>query len=152
VEITELPCDHPDVLALVHRLQAEYVRIFGAPDTDRTDPAQFAPPAGAFLLGRAGGEPVAMGGWRRLDAERAELKRMYVPDEHRGRGYARELLHRLEASAAAAGARRVVLETNVRHPAALGLYRSESYYDIPDFGAHAGTPGTRSLAHDLPRS
>ncbi|WP_326611922.1 GNAT family N-acetyltransferase [Streptomyces scopuliridis] len=90
-----------------------------------------------------------MGGWRLREDGRAELKRMYVVDERRGRGHSRSVLAWLEDSAAVAGA--VVLETNQRHPAAIGLYRACGYTEVPAFGYYADDPLTVYLGRPLPR-
>jgi len=76
-----------------------------------------------------------MGGWRRYgDDGVGELKRMYVRESARGRGVARLLLAHLERTAAAAGIRRLVLETGLAQPEAIALYRSSGYVDVPSFG------------------
>ncbi|GAA4862468.1 GNAT family N-acetyltransferase [Saccharopolyspora cebuensis] len=142
--------DHPDVVPLVERLQAEYVRIYGGPDDTPTDASEFAPPAGGFGVGYADGAAVAMGGWRHLGGGRAELKRMYVADEHRGRGHSRAVLRWLEADAAAGGVAELVLETNERHPAALALYRSAGYARVASFGLHVDDPRSVHLGRALP--
>ncbi|MFE2035875.1 hypothetical protein ACFXBB_21975 [Streptomyces scopuliridis] len=64
VEIVSRPYEHPHVSSLVERLQAEYVRIYGAPDDSPAEPGQFSPPRGAFAVGYENAVPVAMGGWR----------------------------------------------------------------------------------------
>src|SRR5207344_3353885 len=116
------------------RVQAEYVQRYGGPDTTPTDPDQFEPPGGVFLVGWAGGAPVACGGLRRHDAESAEVKRMFVPDEHRGQGYARALLAGLEDRARQSGYRRLILETGLAQPEAIALYPSSGYEPIDGFG------------------
>ncbi|RKT84070.1 putative acetyltransferase [Saccharopolyspora antimicrobica] len=151
MHIVQRAYDHLDVTAFVERLQAEYTRIYGAPDESPADAAQFSPPSGGFCVGYEGGTAVAMGGWRRRDGGRAELKRMYVPDEHRGNGYSRAILTWLENAAAADGAVEMVLETNQRHPAALALYRSAGYTEVEPFGYYADDPLTVYLGVPLPR-
>jgi GNAT superfamily N-acetyltransferase len=84
------------------------------------------------------------------DADKdAELKRMYVVDQARGRGFARRLLAELERTAVAAGARRMVLETGTRQPEAIGLYRSAGYQPIPGFGVYRCAPGSRYFGKPL---
>lgn len=152
MDIVRRAYDHPDVTALVTRLQAEYARIYGGPDESPVDAAQFSPPAGVFGVGYERGTAVAMGGWRRRADGRAELKRMYVPDEHRGKGCSRAILTWLEDTAAADGSAEMVLETNQRHPAALALYRSAGYTEVEPFGYYADDPLTVYLGAALPRS
>ena len=139
----------PVVRALEAELQQEYVERYGGVDETPIDPAQFAPPDGLFLVGFVGAEPVASGGFRRHDDHAAEIKRMYVVEDRRGVGFARRLLAELEARAAFAGYRRIVLETGLRQPEAIALYESSGYRSIPDFGFHAGMKLVRSLGREL---
>ncbi|MER7011026.1 GNAT family N-acetyltransferase [Saccharopolyspora sp. NPDC000359] len=151
MDIVQRAYDHWDVTELVGRLQAEYALIYDAPDDAPVRAAQFSPPAGSFCVGYERETAVAMGGWRHLGGGRAELKRMYVPDEHRGNGYSRKILTWLEDSAAADGAVEMVLETNERHPAALALYRSAGYTQVEAFGYYADDPLSVHLGIRLPR-
>ena len=87
-------------------------------------------PTGAFLVARLGGRPIGCGGFTRLDAATAEIKRMWVSEAARGRGIARTLLRELERLATAAGYERVRLDTNRALVQAHALYRSEGYADV----------------------
>lgn len=139
----------PHVQALVERVQAEYVVRYGGPDQTPVDPAQFAAPEGVFLLARVGSDIVACGGFRRHDATACEVKRMFVLPEHRGHGYARALLGALEEAARATGYRRVLLETGVAQPEAIGLYESAGYTRVPGFGLYRDSPNNRCYGKDL---
>lgn len=152
--------DAPDAAALIDRLHAYYVSIYGGGDATSTDAAQFVPPYGRFVVGHLGGTAVACGGWRARDGEEArpdpvlgpgdaELKRLYVDPAHRGRGLGLVVLAHLEETAVAAGRRRMVLETGVRQPAALALYARCGYTPIRGFGVYRDEPGSRCLARDL---
>jgi GNAT superfamily N-acetyltransferase len=149
LELAVRPYADPQVQELVAAVQAEYVVRYGGPDEAAVDDGEFEPPRGLFLIGLAGGEPVAMGGWRRLDradgedadhAGVAEIKRMFVLDRGRRRGLARRILAELERTAAGAGVRRLVLNTGVHQPEAIALYESSGYRSVPDFGHYAGYP------------
>jgi GNAT superfamily N-acetyltransferase len=139
------------VRALEAELQQEYVERYGGQDESPVDPAEFAPPDGVFVVGFLDGEPVASGGLRRHADDVAEIKRMYVVEDHRGVGYARRLLAELESRAAAVGYRRIVLETGLRQPEAVALYESSGYQPIPGFGFYAKHRLSRSFAKDLTR-
>jgi ribosomal protein S18 acetylase RimI-like enzyme len=67
----------------------------------------------------------------------------------RNRGLARELLAELERTAAAAGHRRVILESGSAQPEAVALYRSSGYTPIPPFGHYATAQGAVHLGKDL---
>lgn len=156
LQIRELSYTHPTVVALTEELQAYYVQVYGGPDSMPMLPDEFAPPEGRFFVGFHAGVPVAMGGWRQLygehaiDAERpAEIKRMYVVKAARGRGFARQLLARLEESARQAGADAMVLQTGSAQPDAIALYVSAGYRPVARFGFYACAPDAVHLARGL---
>jgi len=119
--------DHPDVVSLVEEIQDFYRERYGVEDVDHTPPAQFAPPLGLFLLGYRDGDIVASGGWRWLDDEAVEIKRMWVREHARRQGLSRVMLAELERTAAEAGAKKVRLNTGFKQPEALTLYDSSGY-------------------------
>ncbi|MEL4320240.1 GNAT family N-acetyltransferase [Leifsonia sp. YIM 134122] len=82
----------------------------------------------------------------------AELKRMFVSAEARGRRVASRLLDRIETDAAASGIRRIVLETGDLHDAAQALYRHAGYVLIPQFGQYVGEAHSVCFAKALPRT
>ena len=101
------------------------------------DPAEVAPPIGAWVVAYLGDRPVGCGGVKRLDDTSAELKRIYVADSVRGRGLGRRLLERLEQCASDLGYERVRLDTGDLQPEALGLFRRAGYEQIPDYNGNA---------------
>jgi GNAT superfamily N-acetyltransferase len=156
--ICEVGYDHPDAQRLIAEVQAEYVRRYGGPDSAPVDVLEFQPPLGRFAVGYLGTEPVAMGGWRRHDdtdpqtswaVPAAEVKRMYVTDAARGRGYARAVLAYLEDTARAAGVRWLLLETGQVQPEAIALYESSGYQRVPPFGYYAEGELAIHLGKDL---
>lgn len=144
LEIRQVGYDHPDVAPLVERLQGFYTERYGGPDEDHMDPASFEAPKGAFFVGYLDGAPVATGAWRREGVERlgttatAEVKRMYVVPEAAGRGFARQMLAHLEATARDAGFEVMVLSTGSRQHEAIALYESSGYEPVEGFGHYAG--------------
>ncbi len=159
LELRAVAYGHPDVAPLVAAVQREYVTRYGEEDVTPVDPAEFAPPRGFFTVGYVAGEPVACGGWRARDDGPggslrdgdAEVKRMFVLEAHRGRGYARAVLAELERTAAARGRRRAVLETGTAQPEAVALYASSGYAPVPGFGVYRHSPNSRYYGKILPR-
>jgi GNAT superfamily N-acetyltransferase len=148
-EIRDERYDGQVAQVLIEALQAEYVVRYGGPDDTPVDPAQFAPPHGAFVVGELDGAPVAMGGLRpHLDGA-VEIKRMYVLPAARGQGFARRVLGALEDRARALGATRVLLETGQRQPEAIKLYESSGYERIDGFGHYRDAPLSLSFAKQL---
>ena len=141
--------DAPEAVELIAELQAEYVVRYGSGDATPVDPGEFAPPQGIFIVGWDAGTPVACAGVRLNAPDLAELKRMYVRAGARGKGFARQLLRRMEAEARALGARQLRLETGARQPEALALYESAGYVEVDPFGHYADEPLSRHLGKEL---
>jgi putative acetyltransferase len=83
---------------------------------------------------------VACGAVQTIDADTAEIKRMYVHPAHRGRGLARRMLGTLEELARLAGHRVLRVETGSYLPVAIQLYASSGYAEIPAYGEYVGNP------------
>jgi GNAT superfamily N-acetyltransferase len=115
----------------------------------RLDAEEVADGRGAFLVAYIDGRAVGCGAVRRIDPHMAEIKRMYVAPEVRGRGVGRQLLVSLEAEARRLGISRLVLETGPRQPEALALYRGTGYVEIPLFGEYIGAEFSVCMAKDL---
>jgi GNAT superfamily N-acetyltransferase len=139
-EARRIPADSPDALALVDAMwrgvQEAYPRIPGA-TTPSATPGDFSPPGGCFVALYEDGRAVAGGGVKRLEAGVAEIKRMYVVPDRRGRGLGRELLAALEDAARELGYDRVRLDTGDKQPGAEALYRSAGYREIGNYNANA---------------
>ncbi|MFK4730092.1 GNAT family N-acetyltransferase [Agromyces mediolanus] len=108
------------------------------------DPAQFAAPAGAFLLVVDGdGRAVGCGGVRRIQRSpepeqlvRFEVKHLWLAPAARGGGEGRRLLDALERRARELGAQELVLDTNRSLEAAGGLYRASGFTPIEPYNAN----------------
>jgi putative acetyltransferase len=135
------PLDSPVARRLIAGLNAELSRDYPPAQRFHSLAAEeVAEGAGAFLVVWLDGAPAGCGAVRMLAPDVAELKRMYVVPDARGRGLSRAILRALEDRAAALGATRVVLETGDKARAALALYESAGYVRIPCFGAYAASP------------
>jgi GNAT superfamily N-acetyltransferase len=158
MDIRRVSFDHPDAVKLNDQVQAEYHLRYGdGGDATPLDPADFEPPNGCYLIAYDENDvPVASGGWRvqdtndegNLDGD-AELKRMYVVEEMRGRGLARRVLAALEEDARAAGRLRMVLETGTKQPEAIALYTSSGYEPCGKFGYYRFYESSRCFGKKL---
>lgn len=126
--------------ALPAELAALPVEVYAAQMLDKV--CADTPPHGCFYLiemPTSGAEaPVfaGMGGLRRLDGERAELKRIYLRPGLRGQGLGRQLVRRLMDDARRFGYRQLCLDTAPFMQEARSLYRRLGFQDGP---VHAGT-------------
>ncbi|WP_433057386.1 GNAT family N-acetyltransferase [Dactylosporangium sp. CS-033363] len=127
------------------------LRYGGEGDSTPIEPVEFDPPEGAFLVAYVDRVPAGCAGYRTLagDDATAELKRMYVAPEYRGRGVAKALLRAVEDVARSAGRTRMWLETGTAQPEAIGLYERCGYARIDDFGHYKGYPDVRSFGRSL---
>lgn len=92
-----------------------------------------------FFVARSLGVPAGCGGVALLDGF-AELKRMYVRPDFRGKGVASALLSQLEAVARASGHRALMLETGPVQHAALRFYQREGFAPCSAFGDYRTMP------------
>jgi putative acetyltransferase len=134
----------PDAVGLITALNAELMAKFPEPGATHfsLSAEQVADGDGAFLIAYVDDEAVGCGAIRRLDSERAEIKRMFVSPRFRGHGLGRAIVAALEDEARRLGVARVVLETGTRLPVAMALYESAGYTRIPLFGEYTGSPET----------
>ncbi|WP_225838145.1 GNAT family N-acetyltransferase [Streptomyces sp. NK08204] len=158
MNIRRVRFDHPDAVKLNDEVQAEYAERYGDEgDATVLHAMDFDPPRGVYLIAYDEFDrPVATGGWRSQDRNEegnedgdAELKRMFVVAEMRGRGLARRILGALEEDARAAGRVRMVLETGTKQPEAIALYASSGYEPCTPFGYYRHYPESRCFAKKL---
>jgi putative acetyltransferase len=74
------------------------------------------------------------------DGQYGELKRVFVLESHRGKGYSKAIMEKLESHLKAHGIVLARLETGISQPEALGLYRRLGYVEREPFGAYAVDP------------
>jgi GNAT superfamily N-acetyltransferase len=134
---------------LVGRVQQEYVQRYGGPDGAAVEPGEFEPPHGLFLVAEVDGVPAGCGAWRSLGDGRAEMKRVYVEPAFRRRGLAQVVVDAVEADAAQAGVRLLVLNTGPEQPEALALYAVLGYEPVTPFGIYADEPRAVFLGKHL---
>jgi GNAT superfamily N-acetyltransferase len=134
VEFRTVPADDPDFERLAAAMGAEIDDLY---DYRGLGPipgvASFSEHVRAPVVGYAEGTAVACGVVRHWDEETAEIKRMYVEPEVRGRQVARQLLVALEDAARALDYSRAVLDTGPSQPHAKALYESTGYRLIADY-------------------
>ncbi len=95
-----------------------------------------------FLGCFVGQEMVGCGAVKTVDDDGiyGEVKRVFVLEHHRGCGYSKAIMRRLEAHLTDSGIALARLETGIRQPEAIGLYRGLGYVERAPFGAYASDP------------
>lgn len=145
-------CEYPEI---IRELFDEYFAMIQAGDSNFTQylvmqnadeeimhlEGKYGAPYGRLYLLRCEGKNAGCAALRRLDDERAELKRMYVRPEYRGNGFGGILVDKLISDARLIGYKSIVLDTLPFLQSAVRLYRRhgfremEAYNDSPMNGS-----------------
>jgi ribosomal protein S18 acetylase RimI-like enzyme len=137
VEVTSVSVHGPAACVCLDRyfdeLAARFPEGFDRDGDGAAELDEFTPPAGVFLVARIFGEPAGCGALRTFSPGIGEIKRMWVSPESRGMGVGRKLLVTLEQAARQRELRAVRLDTHSCLTAALRLYRTAGYRDIPRY-------------------
>lgn len=140
----------PEATALITELNAYLDDLYHPGDNHfRLEAEEVSGERGAFFLARLDGRPVGCGAIRVLAEDRAEVKRMYVRPDARGRGVGRAILERLQREARDRGAVELVLEMGDDQPDARALYESFGFVPVPCFGEYLATPTSQCLGVTL---
>jgi putative acetyltransferase len=124
-------------------LSDEYLSALYPPESNSLETVEaLQQPHVCFVGIEDAGELVACGAAKLMndDAAYGEIKRVFVLQEHRGRGYARNIMLALEAWLRSQGVAVVRLELGISQPEALRLYGSMGYRVRGPFGAYTGNP------------
>ena len=81
--------------------------------------------------------PVGCGTIKEYSPDTAEVKRMYVNNDARGKGIGKKILVELETWAKELGYKYVIMETGKFLRAAVALYSKSGYEVIPNYGPYA---------------
>ncbi|MCP4471999.1 MAG: GNAT family N-acetyltransferase [Gammaproteobacteria bacterium] len=142
VKIEHLDPDSAEVQALIAASDAFYDSLYPKESNHLEATSDLKKPNVIFMGCRIGNELVASGGAKlmRDDGDYAEIKRVFVLENFRGRGLSRKTMAVLETELRNRGVKLFRLETGVRQPEALGLYRKLGYRERGPFGAYHSDP------------
>lgn len=140
--IEALDPDAPEVRSLIAAADAFYRALYPA-ESNHLESAEALKRPGMLFIGcRVDGRLAASGAAKVMDDDGtyAEIKRVFVLDEYRGRGLSRRIMDYLEARLRERGVRLFRLETGIHQPEAIGLYRKLGYRERGPFGAYRADP------------
>ena len=139
----EIKVENPDqaaVHALLAASDAYMQSLYPAESNHMVDVTTLTQSHVTFLVARAEGQAVGCAAVVKSTDGWAEIKRMFVSPAARGKKVGRLLLERLEAIARQKGIPALRLETGIRQPEALALYRSAGFQEIEPFGDYRPDP------------
>ena len=101
------------------------------------------------VLAFVGGQAVGCASFKVRDAATAEVKRVFVRPEFRGRGISKGLMGSLENRARSQGIGVLLVETSRNFAEAVGLYRSLGYRASENFPPYVGLPESVCFSKEL---
>ena len=93
--------------------------------------------------------PVGIASFKKYDDECAEVKRVFIKQEYRGRGTSNKLMELLEKVAREKGYHYLILESGEPLVAAMALYRKMGYKVIPNYGQYKDMPDSICMKKKL---
>lgn len=93
--------------------------------------------------------PVGCASFKRYDDECAEVKRVFIKEEYRGRGISKILMELLEGKGRSQGYTYFILESGEPLVAAMALYKSMGYEVIPNYGQYKDMPDSVCMRKKL---
>lgn len=132
--------DQPDVLRFLQKADERSASLYPAESRHGPDLTALMAPNVRFYVARIDGHAVGCGGYTLgLDGS-AELKRVFVNPDARGRGIGQSILSVIEGAARTEGVLQMQLETGVKSFEAIRLYKRLGYRERGPFGAYPSDP------------
>ena len=94
------------------------------------------------LVAYEGDNAIGCGAIKAYDSSAMEVKRMYTRPEYRGKGIASKILKALEKWAQELSFQKCMLETGIKQPEAIALYKKNGYTTFQNYGQYAGVPNS----------
>ena len=127
-------------MALIRQSDALMQSLYPAESNHLVDVESLAQPHVHVLVARERGRALGCGAFVLGEAGQAEMKRVFVAPAARGKGVARVLMEALEREAAKLGVTLMQLETGIKQPEAIALYRKFGYAERGPFGSYKSDP------------
>lgn len=93
--------------------------------------------------------PIGCAAFRKYNIECAEVKRVFLKPDYRGRGISKKLMAKLENAAKTKGYRYLILESGEPLVAAMALYKKIGYKIIPNYAPYTDMPASICMKKKL---
>ena len=150
ITLTRTDSDNHDFITLVKLLDAELAELDGDEHVfyaqlNKTDKIK------TVIVAYENARPISCGAIREYSPTITEVKRMYTLPESRGKGIATKILIELEKWASELSYQKCILETGLRQPGAIRLYKKNGYKRISNYGKYAGIENSVCFEKDIPK-
>lgn len=95
------------------------------------------------------GKALGCGAFKEYEPKVAEIKRMFVLPEQRGKGIAVSILNEIETWAKSEGYESAILETAPKLESAIALYQKSGYEIIPNYGQYIGVENSVCMRKNI---
>ncbi len=141
--------DQPEVIALIADLDAYQDSLYPPESRYALDVSSLTKPNVRFAVARDDdGQAIGCGAVVLYEGY-GELKRMYVSQDHRGKGIAGDILTLLEAAGSKEGYRTFKLETGPAQPDALAFYAKNGYAQCDRYADYRDDPNSVYMQKEL---
>lgn len=149
--ISEVDKDDPDLASLVSELDAFQNELYPAESNHSLDFSTVSDEQLRCVIMRdEGGAPAGCGALLFQGEGSAEIKRVYIRPEYRGRRLGEQILSAIETIAAAKNSRLLRLETGIHQLPAIALYRSCGFEICNAFPPYTADPLSVFMYKALP--
>ena len=138
----------PDFLKLVYRLDMELLEMYGDAQL-QYNKFNGLESIEQVVLAVCENTYAGCGGYKMYDGVTAEIKRVYVAPEFRGRKLSKAIMLGLEEAARENGYTKSILETGPKQKEAISLYTGLGYRLIENYGPYAGNDDSICFEKEL---
>ena len=128
-----------EVVELIHQLDEYQESMYPAESNHLDSLDELSKPNVDFLAAYADSEICGIGAVKVL-SDYGEIKRLYVPEKHRGKGIAKEIVEELENCLVKRSIFTARLETGIHQHEAIDLYKRLGYLEVAPFGDYIKDP------------
>ena len=142
LKIIQTSANRKDVGELL-KLSDDYMASLYPAESNHMDDTEELSKPNVFLVGAfEEGELVGIGAVKVLEDDvcYGEVKRLFIPTKHRGKGISKLIVRNLESHLVSQGVPFVRLEAGIKQPEALSLYTSLGYTKRDPFGNYPADP------------
>lgn len=145
MDIVRTTNTHPDFLFLEKQLDAELTARYGDLQL-HYDALNKIEPLDTALVGYVDAIPMACGCFKRINRQAIEIKRLYVREAYRKRGFGVAIVDAIEKWGAELGYSEAMLETGAKQPESIGLYKRLGYQTVDNYGPYKGLENSLCMA------
>jgi len=137
IHIVRTNSNNPDFHALIRELDQDLYQKYGHSQSELKT-LNHIEDLDTVIVVYDDDKAIGCGCFKTYNFSSAEIKRIFLRPEYRGKGIAHSLVTELELWIKESGFQKAILETGIGQPEAIRLYTKMKYQQIPNYGAYIG--------------